>query len=352
MNGELQRLLGLAVGGEGGVDESAWERVIVVRSGGGGGIVGVRGGVDAGETVDHGVQFILLDKSGHPTHYCKCRSVRRDGEMHREAQVLLGLTAHPATRSLVPESRVVRGDRLELQTTEFVAGDRLDVRLRRGGAAERHQLLADVLKSVRPLREMAHLALGAPGFREGRAMLTKLEGDLENMGVPTSAVTQVLTLVERVEPVSAQAQHGDLWPPNVVLAEDGSTRILDLDQFGAVTTPLYDACHLLRTSWGLLPENSGCSWIEALLSHSGAASLAWRNLLVREAKEGRVASADLMGLVALYTVEVAVRTYRRGGPPSYWSHFKREVEVLADSFQAAGSLEGLSEPLRSAEEQA
>jgi hypothetical protein len=216
----------------------------------------------AGALEARGFHLLLLDPSGHGTHYVKC-SDPQDASARREATWLATLRDLPDVSKLVPKANVILQPEVTVLLLAMVEGESFARRVTSAPTAEglaearacleaRRRLLAPAGR-IEPLRSLP------PDFDPLEALepsLKVLEGWVE-----PRTLAAVRTQMPRRMP--SAPQHGDFTPVNIIWSQGGPV-FLDFESFGLVSCPLYDTWHFVRNireergeagTWDTLIEN-------------------------------------------------------------------------------------------------
>ena len=128
----------------------------------------------------------------------------------------------------------------------------------------------------------------------------------------------------------ARLQHGDLWPPNV-LVDRGHWYVLDLELFGRIRVPLYDLLHMLHICSDVRRPGgrTGRPWIERI-STGDASEAAPLALIRRIATRQGLSPVAMFATVVYYVVDIAARVKARGAWTADWREYVAQVERLAD----------------------
>lgn len=266
---------------------------------------------------NRGCNLVLYDPEGHPEYFCKCRPAHHTG-FAREMRIVEALGQVPALEGAIPRTTTGGDERVMIQASAYLQGTPLSLRTPGMGLDEWAAALAEVMALVRRVAAAAVEVL--PDLCPAGGSITvgeAIEPALSYLGpvVESQEVIEGLrTAARRVGTVRGQPQHADLWPGNV-LQRRGGWSILDFEQFGTISVPLYDVFHLLRTSWDLrrpcAPGASGRPWLERMRLEPLPAGRTY-DLVRREAELADVRSDQLTGLLAYYVADIAHRSHRRG----------------------------------------
>jgi len=289
---------------------------------------------------NRGFNLLVLDAHGRVAHYCKCR--RPDDEaLANETRVREVLARDPALAAIVPSTRGVASDAVQIQVSRHVPGDSFSrmvavLSTRRWERAVGEILAAVARVTTRAAELMPHLAAPAGGVTLADEAAWALE-HLGNAGVPPETVARLARVLEEAGRAPSSPQHGDLWPGNIVRHDD-SWWLLDFEMFGRIRIPLYDAFHLVRTSWHLRP--GGALPLLALLRDREAGP-ACRSVLGAAARRAGLTRRQVGGAFVAYLVDIAARLHRRGMPSAYWMPYVTGLQRLDNDLAAPTPLEDL-----------
>jgi hypothetical protein len=325
MRRPLLRLLEVALKEIGGPAPTLrWDRILLLNSNGS---LNLRALGDAEEGTDRGFHLLLFCETGKALYYCKCRSRNLDGNDRREVRFLRFFRAHPSTRDIVPPQGHANDGRIDVQVTGFVGAPRMDQALVGLDDEGFHVILQDVQSaSFRLSRAALEYDATLGGYLEIRKEAEPLLRELPLIGVSSEVADLLRQELARIEKVPALPQHRDLWPNNVFVHNDGRCTIVDFDHFGLVRVPLHDTCHLLRTASEAAGRMTAGPWFERVLDGDPTV-----HAVVRSA--GSVLGLtprQIGGCLVYYLLDIAVGTFRRGGPEEFWGRFRDELPVVAE----------------------
>ncbi len=289
---------------------------------------------------NRGFNLLVLDAHGRPAHYCKCR--RPDDEaLAHETRVREVLARDPALAAIVPSTRGVASGAIQIQVSRHVPGESFSRAVALLSTRRWERAVGEILAAVervtaRAAELMPQLAAPAGGVALADEAAWALE-HLGNAGVPPEAVGRLARVLEQAGRAPGFPQHGDLWPGNIV-RYGGSWWLLDFEMFGRIRIPLYDAFHLVRTSWHLRP--GGALPLLALL-RDRVAGPSSRSVLSAAARRAGLSRAQLGGAFVAYLVDIAARLHRRGMPSAYWLPYVAGLQRLDDDLAAPTPLEDL-----------
>ena len=220
---------------------------------------------------NRGFNLLVLDKGGSPSHYCKCRPLD-DHLLPHETRVRQVLSHDPRLSSLVPYACQTETRRFRLQASGYISGTPLNTMLRTLRPAELLSTLSQVLKAAEKVSRVAADLLPDLFHNDRPADLARdvdpALAYLGRRGVASVIITTLRNTLLAAGALPRRLQHGDLWPGNVVVTKR-RWWILDFELFGQIQVPLYDACHLLRTSSDIVatpPSND--VWVNRLVQRN------------------------------------------------------------------------------------
>jgi hypothetical protein len=203
-----------------------------------------------GWQADRGFNVLLDDGAGHRSYFGKCRDVA-DATFARETELIERLCRSAAGDGILPPACGVERGPMRLQLSAYVHGTPLNRLIRRMPDARWEAVLHEVIRtadslsagareaSVGILPESRELSIPA----EGEAALASLAG----AGLEADLVAVLARALDADRTVQSRPQHGDLWASNV-LQTDRGWMLLDLEFFGMIEMPLYDAAHFVKTT--------------------------------------------------------------------------------------------------------
>ena len=339
MRRELKDLLVSA--GIPGASDLPWDAIVITRSSGS--LVHPARPVDRNLS-DRGFHFVLAGDGRAPGYYAKARPALPAPARHRETVVLEAFAADPTSRPFVPRVWSSANARIELQVTRFLRSTPLDRHLRRFDRARRDAMLVDVLDAGASL-SVAALARPDVFVVAPSTPLVRLAAEalaaLPALGIAPDVAEGVRSAFEQAGAVREVPQHGDFWPQNVLRTDDDTWCIIDLDNFGDVAAPVYDAAHMLRT-FDDVSAGGSAPWVARIPTPGYAAT---RAHLRREMERWRLTHAQLGGCVLLYLADIAMRVYQRGAPELFWGRFRDEVPVALAEIRRLRSIAKFGELL-------
>jgi hypothetical protein len=262
---------------------------------------------------NRGFNLAVLGKDGSPAQYCKCRPAG-DVIAQTETTILKRLSASLDGR-IVPRTIGLETSDLQIQVAEHICGQRHDVLLRSLTVNQSGESLEAVIRASEEVGKRAELVLS--DVLELRTSIDLLEESARHLGhlTPAGIATAERQALERIlaaaGPVRGSLQHGDLWPKNVVRDHRGWW-LLDFEMFGRVQTPLYDACHLVRTTTALRSPSSrqSLTWMERM--DSAETDTRFRRILRDAAARHDLDSAQAAACLVYYAIDMAARSYVGG----------------------------------------
>jgi hypothetical protein len=276
---------------------------------------------------------VLLAVRGRPTYYCKCRPAG-DPPLAHEGAIGKILSREPSTAAHVAASHLERTGVMDVLVVRRLRGrpyHELLVKQNDAAWLSSVELVIGLVERMAACVAAAMPALRGPAALsiadEGRWALSALEA--EQSLAPHRVDALAATLVQAGE-VTPQLQHGDLWPPNVIV--DGmSWYILDLELFGRIRVPLYDLLHMLHVCSDVRRSEAvdRRAWVERLLDDDPAEAGA-RDLIRRAAHQQGLSASSAFGALVYYVVDVAARVRARGAWSADWREYLAEAARLAD----------------------
>ncbi len=318
MNRLLTELLTAAVAKIGTRGAGRWEHVTLVNSVG---PVPLTEAARSGWQGDRGFNLLLDSGPGRPAYFGKCRDAS-DAGFARETELLERLSESPAGRAVLPPACGVRIGRARLQLSVYLTGTPLRRLLRTLSDRRWEHALDEVVLAADALSRAARdvfpdlvtngdgLSLGAEGAAALRTLASAGAGP---------EVTETLQRILDAAPVIAsRPQHGDLWASNVLRTRRGWI-LLDLEFFGMVRVPLYDAAQLVKTTsqdrttppdpW----DAPKTPW-SALLLNDTAEARVGRRVLAKAAAAAALPPAASVGCVLFYLTDATARLASQATP--------------------------------------
>jgi hypothetical protein len=331
VNAELAELLVAAGCGTAASMESSWSRFVMVYN---------VSRISRGGPRRHGVgvayrgfNLILLDERGDPSHYVKCRPAG-DPRLQRETRVMAALHAHPELAEIVPDALYRTNERLAVHVCPYVEGTNLESTVAGYSPREWEQAAAEILLAA---DRVAGYAPSLCADVEPPASLVSLHAttasDLERvvqLGLSPEDADAIALALSVARPAAPHAQHGDMWPANIVDTRRG-WQILDFEDYGLIQVPLFDAIHFARSA--PMPRG-GDSWFDVMFRADSEWTQATRRVL-RAAAQRRGLEHDVVtGALAYYLVSMTARLHERDNPRSVWGGVLSEVQALASLLRA------------------
>ena len=289
-----------------------------------------------GWQADRGFNLLLASNAGRPAYFGKCRDAG-DAAFARETEVIERLSAAPAGRNVLPAACGIRIGDARLQLSVYLDGTPLN-RLVRGFAVDRWEgalgeIIAaadalglgavDALAGIIP--EPADLSLPD----EGASALATLAG----AGVTPGSVEALQRLLDAAPQVRSRPQHGDLWASNVLRTKDQWV-LLDLEFFGMVRVPLYDAIHLVKTTSQMRTtpaepwDAPRTPWSGLMLGETPEGGVA-RRVLRSAANANRLPTAAAVGCAAFYLCDATARLVSQATPAALLDPVLQDLEAFA-----------------------
>jgi hypothetical protein len=323
-----------------------WRRVVMLHNSG---ILPAQRLDDGDVMAARGFNALVLDRSGVPTHFCKCRPPMR--EWVRQTELCTRLSTERDLTHVIPQTWGVGSPDLHIWISTYVPGRVLEPTVSWMRLARLDAALREILQAMTTLSQ--HGAVVAPQLFKGQTHIDlAAESEWAFEAIPPSLLSPrhaeiVRDAILAAGMVRRVLQHGDLWPRNI-LEHDGHWWLLDLEIFGRIQVPLYDAFHLVRCCWALgqgrlrralqwSPSPAGLptrlsSWIEHLRS-SATMQPYQRTLAWARVRHG-LTNAEAVGTLAFYLIDVAARMYRRQLRMQYVAPYLRDLTVLAECLVA------------------
>jgi hypothetical protein len=290
-----------------------------------------------------GFNALVLDRSGVPTHFCKCRPPTT--AWIRQTDLYARMSTVPALRRIIPRARDVSSRDLHMSITTYVPGRLLASRVSWMRPSTLGATLREILEQMETISQHAAMIDPEEHVRQTHVDVAA-KGAWAFDAIPPSLLAPQQASILRATVAAAGKvrrvpQHGDLWPMNV-LRYDGRWLLLDFEIFGRIEVPLYDAFHLARSCWAMRqgwvpravqwlrnPASSWApNWIACLRSSSG---VPYRQTLAWARARHRLTNTETVGALAFYLIDVAARMYLRRLPMEYVQPYLSDLRVLADS---------------------
>jgi hypothetical protein len=258
-----------------------------------------------------GFNLLLLDDRGQPTHLCKCRP-EASASARREAHVLAALRRDPALAAVLLPTWNASSDGMQLVVYRFERERDLAQRAGRYGrerwfrAARQILALANVVSS-RAATVLPELGAGRP-ITLAEAMRRPL-ADLAAAGVNPLDLADLARVLAEGGTVRAHLQHGDLWAANVLPHGDGWW-LLDFEHYGAISVPLYDVCHFLRTGHELRAgRRAAGTWFDSQCGDDDEAARC-RAVIREQVTAQQLDDREAAGAIVYYFTEFTARAHR------------------------------------------
>jgi len=294
-----------------------YENVLIHRN-----IGGVTG--DSKSPDDHlswrGFNLCILDDSGTPSYYVKCRPSASRRAL-REASLLELLGRSERFRFCVPDSSAVELEGLRVIIMRYVRGQRIATTLSRLDTASCLSLIRSVVTRCREMMVYAS-GLRLPLDRTWISDLSRwrhvIEGSIVRFQIDADMMAELERCVESASSLPSALQHGDLTVQNAML-ERGQIVLLDFEAVGESTMPLFDLWHLLRSADGAisLRHNPGAWWQGQYL-----------RLVAETAEELHLEQRDAWATLPVYLLQNAVWLARRGVPQGYVDPYMKELGLV------------------------
>ncbi len=274
----------------------------------------------------------VLAERGRPIYFCKCRPAG-DPALTHEGAIGEILMRHPAMAAHVAPTRLERGDVMDVLVVQRLLGRPYHEVLVKEGDTMWPTSVDRVVGLVEQMA--AHVGAALPALRGPATLRLAEEGRwaldaLADRGLAAQRVKSLAMALERGGQVAAELQHGDLWPPNV-LVNGTSWYVLDLELFGRIRVPLYDLLHMLHICSEVrhTRTSSRQQWIERVVRNDPTESRAL-DLVRRTAHRHQLAASSTFAALVYYAVDMAARVKARGAWTADWRQYLFQVERLAD----------------------
>lgn len=319
-------------------DDVAWDRLIMVNNIGD--IPCDRAAADVLAT--RGFNVLVLDEHGAAKYFCKCRPARAGWSAH--STLAHRLSRVPDLATVLPRTWAVHTDALDAEVSRYIAGEVFEALVRSMRSADLAGALRAILSSADAVSlhaaRIAPELLGTPRDVDLHAVEPWIIEQIVAAGIHPNAAAVLADVMDAAGRVTRTLQHGDLWPRNVIRA-DGGWRILDLESYGTVEVPLYDALHLVRTSWdGRRRHGGGIAWVDAMRDRSPDSAM-FRSIVRREIERAALTPAQVGGVLTYYVLDIAARMHRREMPAAYLEPWLREVRQLASWVESGHAAESV-----------
>jgi len=318
-----------------------WQRVVMVHNWG---MLPAEQLHEGDVMATRGFNALVLDRSGVPTHFCKCRPPTK--AWIRQTALYARMSRVPALRRIIPRARDVSSRDLHMSITTYVPGRLLASRVPWMRRTTLGATLREILEQMETIAQYAD----AIDLEEDSHVDLAANAAWAFDAIPSSLLAAEKAAVLRATVAAAGRlrrvpQHGDLWPMNV-LRYDGRWLLLDFEIFGRIQVPLYDAFHLVRSCWAMRQgwlqrtvhrmRNPAASrwapnWIACLRSSS---SDPYRHTLAWARARHGLTNTEAVGALAFYLIDVAARMYLRRLPMEYVEPYLRDLGVLAECLAA------------------
>jgi|SoiMethySBSTD1v2_1073268.scaffolds.fasta_scaffold305471_2 hypothetical protein len=323
-----------------------WQRIVMVDNRG---ILPVHWPDEDDLMTIRGFNALVLDRHGAPTHFCKCRPPTR--EWIRQTELCTQMSKEPELRHVMPPAWEVGSADVHISISAYVPGRVLESTVSWMRPRKLCKALREIIQAMETVSRRG--AIVAPGFFRGQThvdLAAEAEWAFDAIPSPLLERNQAAILREAIAAagtVRRVLQHGDLWARNI-LRYDSHWWLLDFDTFGRTQVPMYDACHLVRSSWALrhgrlqrvtrwtqspvwFPQRTP-SWMDRLRS-STPANVDRRTLAWACVRHG-LTRVEAVGALAFYLIDMTARMYRRRARLQYIEPYLVDLSALADSLHA------------------
>ena len=315
----------------------AWDRVLLVNN-----VGAIPGDQLAGDFEENrGFNLVILDDDGAPVLFCKCRPT--SAELRDRMSFTARLSRVPDLADVVPPTWSAHTETFDAEVSRYIRGDLLEREIASMSGEDLGLALGDIIDAAAMVSR--HAARVEPALLQGPSDVDLaraapwLGNALLDAGLGARAWRTLESALARAGRVPRALQHGDLWPRNV-LSSQGRWHIIDYEQYGSVQVPLYDALHLVRTSWDARPKqrDHGGAWLDELTGNGGEGAV-YRSTLRRAAACAGLTPGQAAGALVYYVADVLGRMQRRRPLPPYATPFLLEARRLAEWIDDGGQLE-------------
>ena len=276
---------------------------------------------------DRGFKLLLLDERGRTQWFGRCAWASLPA-MRREVDVLLQLREDPFAARHIPETRVTNRPPLFLQVSRYLGdvsyGRTYDTLAPAEWGNDVREIEALSQRLMQTATERVPILSESPGITQREWVL---EGDLRTLrdsGFDRALVRMLERAVMPAANATAELQHGDLWPANVLRAE-GRWWLIDFAECGVVWTPLYDLFHLISTP----PARATRRWYGEQLDRSDAWTVA-RFGALKDAAIPRGLDVTTVGsCLVYYLLHLTAYRMRPGVPADISTENRVELERMA-----------------------
>jgi hypothetical protein len=290
---------------------------------------------------EQGFHLLLIDGKGRVVHRVKCRGKADEG-FRRECEALVLLGKDQNVGDIMPRVKVATSPRLRIHVSAELPGESFDSILRRQDAKEWQKAASEILSIVHRIGRRSTEVL--PWLRDigpSVRLLDALEPRLQQLrsdGMAGDLVRAIRRAIGDIE-VPCHAQHGDLWPGNVISRGTEGWWVIDYERFGDVRFPLYDQFLLVWTS-GQIARRYGRTW-RRFLRTPLKANL-WENacqqLLRCEAQRYDLSDDQVAALLLAALVELTAHRMRPGAPTAYSRGLRVQLDQLAQGLDSGLAL--------------
>lgn len=284
-----------------------------------------------------GFKFLLANSNGEPAWFGRCGWGSPE-TMERECRLLLALQADPATARYTPEVRVELNGHRTIQVSRHLGHSAYSLTIRKLSPPQWAQDVSDIL--VIAESTLARLQANIPEIFPADPLTYRHQALLRNCrvlkenGLPIACVDRLRHHVEQhCDSLPVQLQHGDLWPTNVLRANE-RWWLIDYTECGMVWVPGYDLFMMLIND----PTGFSTSWIA--WDHKLTKPDRWdetRSSIIKQFCERHGVTKLQVSVMLLHSL-VHLAAYRmRDGVPLHLSSYWKDKLVQVDRFLADGS---------------
>ncbi len=264
-----------------------------------------------------GFNLLLLDRTGRPRHFAKCRPLANE-DLARETAVLRQLASTRAGSRHVPAVAMGVGSAFSAQLARFQPGEPLQPYLRHASPERAEAAVLEILDVASLLGGLVSESTPAiPAGLDLRREAGPHLAAVARAGLDPESAGRISAVLADTGPVRPAPQHGDLWAPNVLRAPDAWV-LLDFEFFGQLCVPMVDALQLVRTSGDVLwPIGASATWIGELERDSPRSRFTRRLLDASRDRLG-LDDAAALGCVAFALLEITGRFLLAGRSAVDW----------------------------------
>ena len=309
----------------------------------------------ASDTVwSRGFDFLLLDATGEPSHFGRCRA-SDDQRAVRACGIRTLLSEDDDLATLIPRTRFLTDGPLLVELSRYVRGTPFILEVARLGPEAMAAAARQIIDAARLVTSRAEERI-ATLRGDGREVGLRVQAEsaltlLRQAGLDERREAALAAALDLGGSVPPRVQHGDLWPANVLRGGEAWV-LLDFEVFGEVRVPLYDVFHLLRSCLSMRARRDGTFVYLDVLGSATRDAAACRSIVLDEARRHALAPARLVGAFTYYVVDMTAKVRGRALPEAIWGPYWHCLEAFADRLLSRAPIHqllvGTSAPPRSA----